>query len=109
MVGLFYKWQGRIFFSHGTTNSCGVRTGFLGNKKIKCNKIRTDNNGRIIVLGAEIDDEIFLLVSLHNPNTEALQVKTLCELEQMLDMFSMIFLQKCFFSLETLIVFLRFG
>ena len=63
--------------------------GFLGNKKIKYNKIRTDNNGRIIVLEAEIDDEISLLINLYNPNTEAEQVKTLCELEQMLDVFSL--------------------
>ena len=87
------KWrddfQGQIFFSHGTTNSCGVMIGFLGNKKIKYNKIRTDNNGRIIVLEAEIDDEIFLLINLYNPNTEAEQVKTLCELERMLDIFSL--------------------
>ena len=73
------KWrddfQGQISFSHGTTNSCGV--------------MRTDNNGRIIVLGAEIDDEIFLLINLYNPNTEAEQVKTLCELERMLDIFSL--------------------
>ena len=77
------------FFSHGTTNSCGVMIGFLGNKKINYNKIRTDNNGRIIVLEAEIDDEIFLLINLYNPNTEAEQVKTLCELERMLDIFSL--------------------
>ena len=79
------KWrddfQGQIFFSHGTTNSCGVMIGFLGNKKIKYNvKIRTDNNGRIIVLEVEINGEIFLLINLFNPNTEAEQLKTLCEL-----------------------------
>ena len=94
--GIILQMARTDIFSYGTTNSCGVMTGLLGNKKIKCNKIRTDNNGRIIILGAEIDDEIFLLINLHDPNTEALQVKTLCELEQMLDMFSMIFLQKCF-------------
>ena len=48
--------QGQILFSHGTLNSCGVMIGFLGNKKNKCNKIKTDNNGRIIVLEPEIDD-----------------------------------------------------
>ena len=48
-----------------------------------------DNNGRIIVLEAEVDDEIFLLINLYNPNTEAEQVKTLCELERMLDIFSL--------------------
>ena len=62
---------------------------FLGNKRIKCNKIRTANNGRIIVLEAEIDDEIFLLINLYNPNTETEQVKTLCELERMLDISSL--------------------
>ena len=72
--------QGQIFFSHGTTNSCGVMIGFLGNKKINYNKIRTDNNDRIIFLEAEIDDEIFLLINLYNPNTEREQVKTLYEL-----------------------------
>ena len=80
------KWrndfQGERFFSDGTTNSCGGLTGFLGNRKMKCDKIRTDYNGSVIVLEAEIDDEIFLLINLYNPNTEAEQVKTLCELEQ---------------------------
>ena len=87
------KWwgdfQGQMFFSHGTTNSYGVMIGSLGNKKINCNKIRMDNNGRIIVLEAEIDDKIFFLINLYNPNTEAEQVKTLCELERMLDIFSL--------------------
>ena len=78
--------------------------GFLGNKKIKCNKIRTDNNSRIIVLEPEIDDEIFLLTNLYNPITEAEQVKTLCDLEQMLDIFSLDSYKNGFFSLETLIV-----
>lgn len=52
--------------------------GFLGNKKIQYNKIRTDNNGIIEVLETEIDE--FLLLNLYNPNTEAEKVKTLCEL-----------------------------
>ena len=37
------------------TNSTGV----IRNKKIEGNKIKTDNNGRIIVIEAEIDNEIF--------------------------------------------------
>ena len=61
--------------------------GFLGNKKINYNKIRTHNNSRIIVLEAEIDDEMFLLINLCNPNTEAEQVKIFCELEWMLHIF----------------------
>ena len=67
----------------------GVMIVFLGNKKINYSKTGTDNNGRIIVLEAEIDDEIFLLINLYNPNTETEQVKTLCELEWMLDLSSL--------------------
>ena len=91
--------QGRIFFSHGTTNSCGVMIGFLGNKNLKCSKIRTDSNSRIIVLVAEIDDEVILLINLYNPNTEAEQVKTICELELMLDIFSLEYYKIFFFFL----------
>ena len=79
--------------------------GFLRNKKIKYNKIRTDNNGRIIVLEAEIDDEIFLLINLYNPNTEAEQVKTLCELEQMLDVFSLDSYKNILFAADFITVF----
>ena len=48
---------------------------FLGNKRINCKKIRTDSNGRILVLEVKIDDEIFILINPYNPNTEAVQVK----------------------------------
>ena len=72
--------------------------GFFGNRKVKCNKIGTDNNGRIIVLEAEIDDEIFSLINLYNPNTEAEQVKTLYGHEQMLDIFSFDSYENVFFT-----------
>ena len=67
-------------------------------KKTKCNKIRLDNNDRVIVLEAKIDDEIFLLINLCNPNTEAEQVKALCEVEQMLDKFSLDSYKNAFFA-----------
>lgn len=54
--GLILK--GRFFF-HGTTNSCGLMIGFLGNKKIKCNKMKINNNSRIVVLEGEINDEMY--------------------------------------------------
>ena len=52
-------------------------TGVIRNKKIEDNKIKTDNNGRIIVIEAEIDNEIFFLINLFNPGTEAEQFKNL--------------------------------
>ena len=68
-----------LFLMELRTNSTGV----IRNKKIEGNKIKTDNNGRIIVIEAEIDNEIFFLINLFNPSTEAEQFKNLWELEQM--------------------------
>ena len=62
---IFFSWNYEYFW-------CNDR--FSWKQKKKCNKI-TDNNGRIIVLEVEIDDEIFILINPYNPNTEAVQVK----------------------------------
>ena len=48
-----------LFYYHVTTNSFGVMIGLLGNKQIQYNKIKTGNNGRIKVLKAGTNDDIF--------------------------------------------------
>ena len=59
------------FFSHGTTDSCGVMIGYLGRNKIKVNRTRNDNQGRILIVNADIDEETFVLIfNLYNANTE---------------------------------------
>ena len=60
----------KCFFSHGTTNSCGVMIGYLDSNKIKVNKIKNDNQGRILIVDADIDEETFVLINLYNANTE---------------------------------------
>ena len=82
------QWKGEVFFSHGTTNSCGVMIGYIGSKKFTVNKISHDNGGRILILEANIDDEIFILVNFYNSNTESEQIKSLNELNHMLNDFS---------------------
>ena len=49
--------KGELFFSHGTTNSCDVMTGYLGSNKIKVNRIKSDNQGRILVVDADIHEK----------------------------------------------------
>ena len=49
--------KGGLLFSHGTTNSCGVMTGYLGSNKIKVNRIKNDNQGRVLVVDADNDEE----------------------------------------------------
>ena len=73
--------KGELFFSHGTINSSGVMTGYLGSNKIKVNKIKNDNQGRILIVDADIDEETFVLINLYNANTETEQIKTICELD----------------------------
>ena len=79
--------KGELFFSHGTTNSCGVMIGYLGSNKIKVNKIKNNNQGRILIVDTDIDEETFVLINLYNANTEAEQIKTICGLDQLLSDF----------------------
>ena len=79
------KWKdelnGQTFFSHGKSNSCGVFIAFFGSKSVTITKETSDNSGRIFVLQVKIDDEIYLLVTSYNSNTEPEQLETLLELE----------------------------
>ena len=75
------KWKddfkGEVFYSHGKSNSCGILICFIGSKKIFIRNKLSDNDGRILILDADIDDENFILINLYSPNTEAEQLKTL--------------------------------
>ena len=81
--------NGRLFFSHGKTNSCGVIIGFFGTKKFEQKQIKRDKNGRILIVEANIDDETFILINIYNANTEQEQLQTLCELDLLLEDFSL--------------------
>ena len=58
------NFKGELCFSHEATNLCGVITEFLGSNKIKVNRIKNDNQGRILMVHADIDEETFLLINL---------------------------------------------
>ena len=68
------KWaddfKGRLFFSHGKTNSCGVAIGYSGNKPFSLNDEFKDNHERLLVLEVEIDSEILVLINFYNANAE---------------------------------------
>ena len=82
------KWKddfkGKVFYSHGKSNSCGVLIFFIGSKTLFIRKELSDNDGRILILDADIDDENFILINLYNANTEAEQLKTISKLTEML-------------------------
>ena len=78
------RWQGDLkgkkFFSHGHSNSRGVAIGFLGNMNFNVlNKIQY-KDGRILILGVQVDDAAFLLISLYNANKKCEQLNVLTTL-----------------------------
>ena len=83
------KWAdefgGSLYFSHGTTNFCGVAICHYSSKKFELIQKLNDKNGRIIILEAKIDDDVFILVNLYNANIEKDQISTLNELNDLLE------------------------
>ena len=67
--------KGELVFSCGITDSCGVMIGYLGNNRIKVNRIKNDKQVRILIVDADNDVETFVLINLYNTNTESKQIK----------------------------------
>ena len=84
----FNEWwddfKGEVFFSYGTTSSCGVMTGYVGSKKFSVNKICKDSSGRVLIIEAEIETGTFILLNLYNPNSETEQLQTLSNVDLLL-------------------------
>ena len=68
------KWKedfhGKVFFSHGKTNSRGVLIAYFGTEKFTVKKQQTDHSGRILILDVSINDSEYILINLYNANTE---------------------------------------
>ena len=77
--------KGKLFFSHGRTNSCGVAIGYYGSKSFTLLKKLTDQSGRILVLEVSVNDDVYVLANLYNPNTESEQLLTLSQLTNFLE------------------------
>ena len=60
------NFKGNIFYSHGTTNSCGVAIAFFGSKSLEVVETRNDDQGRILILDIKSCDKELLLVNLYN-------------------------------------------
>ena len=73
-----------VFYSHGTSQSCGVLFAFFGNLNFSVNKQVGDKNGRILILDVNIDEIRYVLVHIYNANTEVEQVQVLSELSELM-------------------------
>ena len=81
------KAKGELFFSHGKTNSWAAAIAYTGKRSFKLLKKKIDENGRFLILEAMIDDCVFILTNLYNPNTEKEQVSTWVKLNLILQTF----------------------
>ena len=84
-----YFQAGRLIFLHGITSSCGVVIRYLSKKKFSVNKICKDNNCRVLIIEADIETEMFILLNLHNSNSETEQLQTLSAVDLLLSDFSL--------------------
>ena len=46
--------------------------------------MKNDNQGRILIVDADIDEETFVLINLYNASNETEQIKTIYEFDQLL-------------------------
>ena len=76
------NFKGKIFYSHGTTNSCGAAIAFLGSKSLEVVETKNDEQGRILIFDIKICDKEVLLVNLYNASTEKEQLDTLTKLSE---------------------------
>ena len=76
-----------MFFSRGTSNSCGVITAYLGKTSFVFNKQKTDKAGRVLILDVTLDTNKYILMNLYNANTETEQVKIVEEFQSLLKFF----------------------
>ena len=60
------KWKddfkGEVFYSNSKSNSCGVLIWFIGSERLFIRNKLYDNDGRILILDVDIDDENFILI-----------------------------------------------
>ena len=66
--------EGHVFFSHGTSNSCGVLIAYLGSKFFVVKSKRNCQPGRILILDVTIDDTDYILIDVYSANTETEQI-----------------------------------
>ena len=78
------KFNGPVFYSHGSSNSCGVLNTFFGKNKICVNSQTTDKHGRILILDVTIDGSEYILVNIYNANIESEQLKVLNDLSELM-------------------------
>ena len=64
------NFKGKLFYYHGTTNSCSVAVGVFRSRSLEVVETKNDDQDRILILDMKICDKELLLVDLNNANNE---------------------------------------
>ena len=65
------EWGGKIYFSHATNHSRGVMTLFSPKLDVQVDNIKTDKNGRYLLLQATIHDSALQLCNIYSPQNNS--------------------------------------
>ena len=82
------EWGGKVFFSHGSSNSKGVMILVNPNLELKVEKCITDKNGRYILLDLIVDESHIVLLNIYAPNDINQQVTFFRSLQNLLAEFA---------------------
>ena len=61
-------WQGKLFYSHGSNQSCGVMILVRSDLEFNLTSIKADDNGRYIIIEGEVQSSQFLFANIYAPN-----------------------------------------
>ena len=79
------QWRGKMFFSHGTSNSTGVLNCITEDLDCKVKNELHDKNDRLLILDIEIQSEHYVIINYYGNNDQHGQLETLPVLESLLD------------------------
>ena len=82
------EWGGKIYFNHGSNHSKGVAILFDPRLPVIVRKEIKSDDGRILILETDVDNERVVLVNIYTPNTIQAQQNFFIKLAEMLRSFS---------------------
>ena len=71
------QWHGEIEFSHGVNDARGTLICFREGLEYKILNKYNDTDGRFVIIRCMIQDRLFLLANLYNPNKEPQQIEVM--------------------------------
>ena len=69
------EWGGKIYYSHGSPNSCGVAVLIRNGFNCTIQNTIIDPSGRFIALKVDVEDKVYVLINIYAPNKDKVTCK----------------------------------